>query len=220
MDFATIQAVIFDVDGLMFDTEEVGYQSWAHAEKVTGISLPEGLVHQTVGRTMAAIEQMFWEELPPGTPVTELMQASETKYQALLQAGEFAIKPGLEELLAYVRGQGMPHILATSASLANTQRKLTAKGMADDFEHIVTSNDVVHGKPAPDIFLKACEVLQVAPAQALVLEDSNPGIRAAAAAECPCIMVPDVLEPEPEVRGLATAIMEDLHQVLAGFTQS
>ena len=211
---ATIQAVIFDVDGLMFDTEQVGFASWTHAQEVTGYALSEEMVHRTVGRTMDAIEAMFREELSDA-PVQAILDASNEKYQQLLEAGAYAIKPGLVELLAYVEGKGLPRILATSARRSNTERKLRAKGMAGRFEHIVTSDDIVHGKPAPDIFLKACEVLGVAPEGALVLEDSNPGVRAAAAAGCPCIMVPDVLDPEVDTRASALAVMQNLHEVLA-----
>src|SRR5207302_1685493 len=124
-------------------------------------------------------------------------------------AGELRVKPGAVELLDAAESARLPRAVATSSSRAKAMHHLRAAGIVDRFDAVVTRDDVVRGKPHPDLFLRAASALAIAPARCLALEDSYNGVRAAHAAGMPVIMVPDLLPATEEMRGLCHAILDD-----------
>ena len=123
------------------------------------------------------------------------------------------LKPGALELLGTLDEMRLPRAIATSSSHRTVERHLTAHGLLGRFHAIVGHGDYQNGKPAPDPFLKAAERLGIEPALCLALEDSHNGVRSASAAGMMTLMVPDLLEPTEEIRGLCTLIVPDLHEV-------
>ncbi|MFN7399138.1 MAG: HAD family hydrolase, partial [Sandaracinobacter sp.] len=128
------------------------------------------------------------------------------------------VKPGALELVAWAKGAGVPVGVATSTRRHRAQHHLQRVGLLKQLDLLVTRDDVVDAKPAPEPYLTAAGLLGVAPEAALAAEDSANGVRSAAAAGVPVLMVPDLLAPTDELRALAHAVVPDLHAVLAALT--
>jgi beta-phosphoglucomutase-like phosphatase (HAD superfamily) len=123
------------------------------------------------------------------------------------------LKPGVLELLDTLDGLRLPRAIATSSSRRTVERHLTAHHLLGRFNEIVGHGDYERGKPAPDPFLRAAERLGVDPQPCLAMEDSHNGVRSASAAGMMTVMVPDLLEPTDEIRGLCSFVARDLHEV-------
>jgi HAD superfamily hydrolase (TIGR01509 family) len=125
------------------------------------------------------------------------------------------VKPGALEIVAWAKGEGLPVAVATSTRRGRAEHHLERVGLLERLDALVTRDDVTDAKPAPEPYLAAAGLLGVAPGLALALEDSANGVRSAAAAGVPVVMVPDVLAPTDELRGLALGVVPSLHDVLA-----
>ncbi|MGB0903331.1 MAG: HAD family hydrolase, partial [Mangrovicoccus sp.] len=138
--------------------------------------------------------------------------------QLVAEAKERGIpkKPGAEELLRGLKAQGLPLALATSSLTATATNFLARSGWAEIFDHVIGGDQITHAKPAPDIYLLAAEKLGFAPQACAAFEDSDPGTRAAIAAGCQTVQVPDLIPPSDELRALGHVIAPNL---LAGAAQ-
>lgn len=208
-------AIIFDLDGLMLDTEWIGLRTWDLAGADLGCEVPHAIRTAMIGRNLRAIGQILRERMPPGSPVEALLERANHYYHALLDHEPPRHKDGLLPLLEHVRDNGIPRAVATSSQSTQAARKLADAGIGHFFEHRVCGDQVAHSKPDPEIFLTAAARLRVSPAECLVLEDSGPGIQAAHAAGMRSFLVPDVHAPEPGVAALADGVFSSLHGVLA-----
>ena len=210
-----ITAVIFDMDGLMIDTERMAQRAWQQAGAEFGFTLPDELYLQAVGRTAKATADLFRAGMGPEFPFEAVYERKQHYlYTAIEQTG-IPTKAGLLELIARLDQQGLAKAVATSTARVLATKKLTAAGLLPHFETIVCGDEVAHGKPAPDIFLAAAAKLTIAPAHCLVLEDSSAGIKAAHAAGMRAIWVPDLIQPTPDLTPLAFRVVADLYQVSA-----
>ena len=214
MQIANVQAVIFDMDGLMIDTESVAFTAWKHVGETIGIEVPFEVQESMVGLTMVDSSNLLVQHFGDEALVDRVMATADEKYQAMLSAGEFAVKPGLFELLEKIKEMGLPVAVATSSRRKNADKKLKVIGLEDRFVTVVTSDDVERGKPSPDLYQEATKRLDLDPANCLALEDSAPGIRSAAAAGCPVIMVPDYKAADDEDREIASAVVDSLLDVI------
>ena len=205
--------VIFDMDGLMFDSERLVLHTWTRAMADFGYQASEEVFQRSVGQTMERTNQVLREEYGADFLLDETNQrTSEYYWQAIDQQGA-PLKPGLLALLDFLDEQDMKRAVASSSDRRNIDRMLASAGLTGRFAATMAGDEVQHGKPAPDIFLRAAGLLNVAPDRCLVLEDSEAGTRAAAAAGMTCIIVPDLIEPNPEVAALAAAVLPDLYAV-------
>ena len=136
------------------------------------------------------------------------------------RAGEIVAKPGAQEILSYLKDQGSKLALATSSKVPRAEIILTNNHLRDFFNELTFSHEVKHGKPAPDIFLKAASKLGEKPGECVVFEDSEAGVRAAHAAGIPVICIPDLKQPSDEVRALAWRIEPSLLSALEFLRQS
>jgi HAD superfamily hydrolase (TIGR01509 family) len=201
-------AVIFDMDGLMLDSERAINAAMARAARELGHDLPDSLWLGMVGRGDAVCRRILCERIGD-TGAGVLLERSQALYEAMVAAG-IPHRPGIVALLDFLDAHRLPRAVATSTRRGLALRKLEAAGLLHRFDAVCTSSDVVHPKPAPDVYLLAASRLDVEPARCLVLEDSPTGVRAALAAGMTPVQVPDMLEPDDEVRALRHRIIASL----------
>jgi len=209
-----ISAVIFDMDGLMFDTEQIARLAWKRAASDFGYHLSERLFLSLVGRTVGDVRALILEAFGAETPFDEMLRRKQDFVQRYTQESGVPHKPGLLELLAQIEALGWSKAVASSSTCVTIERYLALAGVSPErFAAIVGGDEVKNGKPAPDIFLAAAETLDIPPRRCLVLEDSNPGIEAAYLAGMTPVMVPDMLPPTEESRRMAYRILPSLEAV-------
>jgi HAD superfamily hydrolase (TIGR01509 family) len=207
-----VDAVIFDMDGLIFDTERLIRCAVQEAARSLGFEISDAFFGTMIGVPGPECRELIRRRLGPSFPLSEYLAAFRSESSRLLSRG-IPIKPGAAELLGHLRDMRMPLGLATSSGREEAERHLRHSDLRRYFDVVVTRNDVRRGKPHPDPFLKAADQLGVAPCRCLVLEDSHHGIRAAAAAGCVPVMVPDLLDATDEMRALCFAVVSDLNEV-------
>ncbi|MEG2805946.1 HAD family phosphatase [Stenotrophomonas sp.] len=202
------EAVIFDMDGLMIDSERVSIACWTQAARELGLPLEDGFWLRLVGLGDRDCERLLLQRVD-ATQVAALFARCHDLYEARTQAG-LPLRPGIVDLLELLHDHGIPRAVATSTRQPRASRKLAAAGLLPYFEVVVTSSDVAHPKPAPDIYLLAAQKLGKDPARCLALEDSPAGIRAAVGAGMTAIQVPDLVHPDAELRALGHRIVDSL----------
>ena len=206
-----IEGVIFDMDGLMFDTEPVWTKAWTPTLATIGLEFNPELADAargTSGKSMEAVIHRFLPEVDAAY-VRETLFA--TAHQMMTEG--VPKKHGLDELLAYLSEQGIPMAVASSSSPELIALHLSNGGVREHFTELVSGVGMSHPKPEPDIFLKAADALGVDPAHALVLEDSLSGVRAGVAGGFVTVMVPDMVAPDAYAQEHATRICKDLIEV-------
>jgi HAD superfamily hydrolase (TIGR01509 family) len=208
-----IDAVVFDMDGLLLDTESLAMRGLAQAAAAMGINAPEEFCHAMIGVPVDHCRMLVTERFGSDFPAGDFLAAASRRMGLLIEAGSLQLKPGVPELLDHLDAIGMVRAVATSSSRAKAFHHLHRTGILDRFDTVVTRDDVARGKPHPDLFLRAAQALFRHPERCLALEDSYNGIRAAHAAGMHVIMVPDLLPPTAEMRETCLLIAPDLHAV-------
>ena len=210
-----INGVIFDMDGLMFDTERMWATFWEPALAALGLPYKKGLseaARGTAGETLRNVVRQFYGQDCDAVAIVDSLHAVADKaFQKPVPK-----KPGLDELLAWLDEQHIPMAVASSSRMDVIQRNLDNWGMRHYFSVLASGQQVTRSKPDPEIFLLAAEKLGVAPGHALVLEDSYNGVRAGAAGGFVTVMVPDLLPADAEMRRLYTAECRSLFEVIDG----
>lgn len=209
-----IKAVIFDMDGLMIDSERVTFEGYVAEMGKRGHVYTEEFYKTLLGTTVASIyektKQKFGQDLDMDTVV-----ANVHKYMAdLFETEGVPVKKGLVELLQYLKEHGYRIVVATSSSRSRVDTILKQANLDAYFDGSVCGDEVEHGKPNPETFLKACGKAGVDPSEVLVLEDSEAGIQAAHAGNMRVICVPDMKYPEPQYAALAWKIVDSLQDVI------
>lgn len=187
-----MQAVVFDLDGLVVDSEPLAEQAWGRVLSRHGHELDAETISSMVGRPWIDSACLVKERYGPATSVEEIASEESQEFMSLL-AGNLRPMPGLSELLAAIDRRGLVRAVATSSGTRYVQLALREIGAADGFAAVVTGDDVPRGKPAPDIYLAAAGALSLPPAACLPLEDSLHGVHAAKAAGMLCVAVPNEL---------------------------
>jgi HAD superfamily hydrolase (TIGR01509 family) len=206
-------AVIFDMDGLMLDTESLGPQTWRNAAATIGVEFDLNLLPSMIGRNYRDCRELLREHYGPSYPVEQLTATCLTVFDAIVARDGIAQKPGLRELLDWLDVENVVRAVATSTRRDRAEAQLTQQGLLARFATLVGGNEVERGKPAPDIFLLAAQRLGVAAADCVVLEDSEPGVRAALAAGMMPIMVPDQHRPSESLLARDPLVFSSLHEV-------
>lgn len=205
-------AVIFDMDGLLFDTETLHQQAILAAAAAAGLTMDHAFFRRMLGCPWPTNRALLLTEYGENFAVDAFRDAWIGRFATLIAAGPY-LKPGAAELLDTLDRLGLPRAIATSSSHRGVQTHLGAHALGARFHAIVAHGDYDAGKPAPDPFLRAAEQLGAAPWDCLALEDSFNGIRSAAAAGTMAVMVPDLMEPTAEIRALCAVVVSDLHAV-------
>jgi HAD superfamily hydrolase (TIGR01509 family) len=198
-----IEAVIFDMDGTLHDTETVFHAAWRKAAAIWDVPDIETTLADCTGRNMAGIEK-YWCAKYKSPSYEEFFEARHRFFEEMTADG-IPVKEGAMELLSYLKERGYKIGLATSTRRSGAEAHLRDTGMDGFFDVVMTGNDVENGKPAPDIFLRAAEGLGVAPQHCVGVEDSFNGIRGLYAAGMKPVMVPDITLPTPEIQRMLWA---------------
>ena len=208
-----VEAAIFDMDGLLIDTEAVYIEAYHAAAKAIGTTMSVELCHAMIGVPTRECEAMIQDHFGPDFSVEQFQTHFSEQAKMMLDA-HVPVKPGAAEMLEYLAGRGLPLAIATSSRPTTVQRHLGSAGLLGHFKAIATRYDVERGKPHPDVYLEAARRLGVAPERCIAFEDSNVGLTAAHAAGTMAIMVPDIVPPSPEVRAKCLTVVPDLHAAL------
>ncbi|MFB3163595.1 HAD family phosphatase [Neobacillus sp. 179-J 1A1 HS] len=209
-----MKLVIFDMDGLLFDTEWPSFQALKEAVERRGFSFTienyKQLIGLAHGKSMGVMQQMYGGKLP----YEEIMIDYRKLFKEILAKDGVGIKRGAIKLLDTLDQWEIKKCIASSSARETIASYLKLTGLEDRFDFYISGNEVKKGKPHPDIFLEACKIAGEPVESALVLEDSLNGLKAACAAEIRCILVPDLIDPTEEMKEKAYKIIEDLEKVI------
>lgn len=207
-----IKAVVFDMDGVLFDTEPLYEEAAMVACAELGWMMPSGSIERRVGLSWVGMRTLLAETFGPTFPIDRFVVVWLARFEELT-AARLRIKPGVHALVRRLDALKIPRAIATGAHRATVRRHLSMHAMEASFQAIVAHEDCIIGKPAPDPFLAAAALLGVEPANCLVIEDSYNGVRSAAAAGMMTVMVPDTVPATDEMRDLCVQVCRDLDEV-------
>lgn len=205
--------MIFDMDGLMLDTERLAARAWSDAADALGVAFDMTLALAMVGRNFADCAAMVRAHYGAGYPVDALLGRWHATYDAIVEREGLALKPGVHELLDWLDAHAIPCAVATSTRAERARAKLARTALLPRFRDVVGGDEVARGKPAPDIYAEAARRLGAVAHECLVLEDSEPGVRGALAAGMAPIMVPDLHPPSPALLAIDLLVLPTLHAV-------
>jgi HAD superfamily hydrolase (TIGR01509 family) len=209
-----IKLVIFDMDGLLFDTERPSYLAMKEILENEGYEFLLDHYRQLIGLTTVNSNQVLQKLYGNEFQFESLRGAYHKRFSEILDTDGLMIKPGAEQLLNAIERKGLKKCIASSSSRETIERYLKKAGLESRFDLYVSGHEVKRGKPHPDIFLEACKRVNETPESAIVLEDSLNGLKAAYEANIHCILVPDLIEPNDEIKEKAFAIVTDLEEVI------
>lgn len=204
----SIEAVVFDMDGIIFDSEKLVVKCWQVVADKYGIKDIEAACYKCLGLNRVVTKEIFCEIYGADFPYDAYKQEMSDLFHKEAAGGNLPKKPGIEELLETLKSAGLKLAVASSTRREVVEKELLEGGLLDYFDAVIAGDMVERSKPEPDIFLKACEVLGVAPENSFAIEDSYNGIRAASSAGMRPIMVPDMAPPNDEMRELCESILE------------
>ena len=207
-----IKAAVFDMDGLMFDTERLVYDNWQQMMDERGYDYSIEDFKQTVGRRKAEVQNFYFGRYGADCPYWKLSERGKKMYVDKVKRDGIPVKPGLYETLSYLKEKGCKIALATSTSRPTAEFNLESAGVTEYFDALVCGGDVKNGKPHPEVFLTAAEKLGLSPESCAAFEDSINGIKSAYAAGMVTVMVPDFLQPTDEIRPMISFLCADLSE--------
>lgn len=210
-----VNAVIFDMDGLLFDTEMVYYEETQMVADQMGFPYDKEFYLRFLGVSDEEVWANYHEIFAEYGRETVQRFIDESFQETLTRfaSGNVQLKPGVMELLDFLEEQDIPKVVASSNQRKVIELLLEKNNLLTRFDMIVSAENVKRAKPDPEIFLLAQQKLGTTKENTLILEDSQNGILAAEAAEIPVIMVPDLLEPSAELADKTVAVVSSLHEI-------
>ena len=211
-----LKAVLFDMDGLIFDTESIYKQSWQYAATEQGLTIADDFYQQFIGVQDPECERILAEHFQDAIDMPRYKAVRDEHFHNLRNQG-IALKPGFDALFYAIKQHGLLTAIVTSSHLPEVKHNFSGSEYLAQFDLVITAEDVERGKPNPDCYQMAYRHLGVDAKQCLVLEDSNNGIKAALAAKCQAVMIPDLLPPltELEDRVIIKASLEEVIPLLS-----
>lgn len=208
-----IKAVIFDMDGLMIDSERVTFEGYQEELAKKGLTMSEAFYKTLLGKPIAGIFSQFYNEYGKDFPIEQVIKDVHTYMANHFETQGVPIKKGLVELLEYLKANNYKTIVATSSQRHRVDTILALANLTNYFDDSICGDEVSKGKPDPEVFLKSCQKLGVDPSEAIVLEDSEAGIEAASRAKIKVICIPDMKYPEVKYQDMTFKILDSLEEV-------
>lgn len=214
MTLPSFDAVLFDMDGTLIDTERLYMEEWIRATELQGFELTDKLWQTMLGRPTVDCLRLMQEEFGQSFNVDAHIAEWRPRLNEKLQ-NHVPVMPGVVALLKDLKANDIALAVATSATRASAEAYLATAGLRTFFSHVITRDDVDQGKPHPEPFQKAAAALSVAPERCLAMEDTEAGIRSAHGSGAVPIMIPSMKQPDTDVANLCHLICEDMGQVHA-----
>lgn len=208
-----IKAVIFDMDGVLIDTEKHYNAAWQQAATEAGFDFTRehALMLRSCDAQMACamMQDIFGKEFD----YYSIRERRRELVKERLEQYGLERKPGIDEILAFLKEKGIKTAVATATPLALAREHLNKIGVYEQFDQVVSAKQVTQGKPAPDIYLYACKQIGELPENCIAVEDSPNGVRSAYAAGCMPVMVPDLTQPDEEIGKLLYGCVKSLYSL-------
>lgn len=211
---ASPAAVVFDMDGLLLDTERLARECFDQACRLAGVNVAPDVYQRCIGCNREATAAILLEALESEADYRRLDGHWESLYHRRITSGPVPSKPGAVELLEALRARAIPCAVATSTSRPTATFKLQRSGMLSHFACLICGGETARGKPHPDPYLAAVTAIGAVPSASWALEDSENGVRSALAAGLTVYQVPDLIAPGDELRSLGHRVVDDLFEVL------
>lgn len=197
-----IEAVVFDMDGVLIDSERVSVECWKTAAIELGIPEAAETIYGCFGLNREDTRNYILGKMGENFPFNKFLRIVHRHNDRYLEQKGIPAKNGVVEILDFLKEKGIKIGLASSTRYERVMMHLTSHGIADYFDELITGDMVKHSKPRPDIYLKACKALDVDPALAIAVEDSPNGLCSAYAAGMHTVMVPDMVQPTAELEAM------------------
>lgn len=208
-----ISAAIFDLDGLMFDTEPIWDKAWTPALNKFGLELTYKMACDGRGKASDSLCEAIRDNYGQQVDAEGICKELDVQALKLFEQG-VAKKPGIDSMLTWLEQMGIPCAVASSSSYDMIYMHLRSGGLERYFTKVVSGKYVAHAKPAADVFLKAADLLGKDPSDCVVFEDSNAGAQAGITGGFKTIVIPDRVEPEPQIRQGAFKVCKDMYEAL------
>ena len=210
-----IKAIIFDMDGLMIDSERVTFECYQERLKDMNFTMDEEYYKTLLGKPIKGIYQRFYDVYGNDFPIENVIQDVHQLMAERFETEGVPVKKGLVELLHYLKDNNYKTIVATSSNRDRVDKILAQAKITEFFDDSICGDEVTKGKPNPEVFLKSCQKLGVNVDEAIVLEDSEAGIQASYDANIKVICIPDMKYPEKQYEEKTFKILKDLTEVTA-----
>ena len=210
-----IKAIIFDMDGLMIDSERVTFECYQERLKDMNLTMDEEFYKTLLGKPIKGIYQRFYDVYGNDFPIENVIQDVHQLMAERFETEGVPVKKGLVELLHYLKDNNYKTIVATSSNRDRVDKILAQAKITEFFDDSICGDEVTKGKPNPEVFLKSCQKLGVNVDEAIVLEDSEAGIQASYDANIKVICIPDMKYPEKQYEEKTFKILKDLTEVTA-----
>lgn len=211
--------IIFDMDGVLVDTETISLEANRQAAKEACVEVDVSVWFEMIGKRIDECKKILFDYLDDDRLSELLWKRANELYYNKITAGDFELKRGVEALLDFLDSNGIVWGVGTSSEASCVGHKLKRLNILERAHCIVSGDCVSLGKPSPDIYLEAARRLKVPVHECLVLEDSGPGLMAAHSAGMYPVLIPDIKMPEPRYCALAKNIFESLDAFLVAFSQ-
>lgn len=209
-----IGGVVFDMDGLLLDTEQIVKRTWTDVGTAMGYPDMGEQIYHTLGFNRPRRKAYFESVYGPDWPDEEIVRRTVIRFNEIVESEGIPVKKGARELLAFLKEKGIKIGLATSTSEEHAKQELDEAGIWDYFDGRIFGSMVTKSKPDPEIYLKACAAIGVEPTHALALEDAPSGVESAYRAGLRVIMIPDMVQPNDEVRKMTWDVQESLLDII------